>query len=394
MPFALGGHAFDGLRRVRQSGHEASGAAERRPAEDGPVAAVGRRRLVHEAEAGRAFLTDLAAAVPWLTASAEPVVVAVSGGADSVGLLLGLVRLESGASRLVVAHAEHDLREDAPAERACVARLAAGLGLPCTWCRLAVRSPADHRGEGVEGRARRMRYAFLADVARSMGARRVLVAHTADDQAETILHRALRGTGIAGLGGMARARRLCEGIALVRPLLGVSRAAVRGFVRHAGVPWCEDPSNADTSRARNFLRHDVLPRCAAGPYPAATAALIRLGGQAAGVAAALASAADHLLDRHARSQSDGSVLLLTRDLAGLDPALVAEVFLALWRRESWPQRDMTEAHYQALVGLLRAADDGGRRPPACDLPGGIHVAAGPRHTLEFRRPHPDISTRR
>lgn len=349
---------------------------------------------MHETGSDGAFLADLAAAVPWLTASAEPVVVAVSGGADSVGLLVGLMRLEAAASRLIVAHAEHDLRAEAPAERAGVARLAAGLGLPVTWRRLAVRSPGEHRGEGLEGRARRIRYAFLADVARSMGARRVLVAHTADDQAETILHRALRGTGVAGLGGMAGARSLCEGIALVRPLLGISRAAVRGFVREAGVPWCEDPSNADTSRARNFLRHDVLPRCAAGPYPAATAALVRLGGQAAGVAAALASAADHLLDRHARSQSDGSILLLTRDLAGLDPALVAEVFVALWRRESWPQRDMTGAHYQALVGMLRGVADGRRGTSACDLPGGIHVATGPRHTLEFRRRHSDISTRR
>ena len=107
-----------------------------------------------------------------------------------------------------------------------------------------------------------------------------------------------------------------------------------------------------------------------------------------------APTADHLLDRHARSQADGSVLLLTRDLAGLDPALVAEVFVALWRRESWPQRDMTGAHYQSLVGMLRAVDDGGRGTSPCDLPGGIHVAAGPRHTLEFRRRHSAISTRR
>jgi tRNA(Ile)-lysidine synthase len=344
--------------------------------------------------AGRAFLADLATAVPWLTASAEPVVVAVSGGADSVGLLLGLVRLVGATSRLVVAHAEHDLRAEAPTERACVGRLAAGIGLPFIWRRLMVRVLADHRGEGLEGRARRVRYGFLADVARSVGARRVLVAHTADDQAETILHRALRGTGVAGLGGMARARPLCEGIALVRPLLGVSRAAVRTFVLHSGTPWCEDPSNADTSRARNFLRHDVLPKCAAGPYPAAAAALVRLGGQAAGVAAALASAADYLLDRHARSQFDGSILLRTRDLAGLDPALVAEVFVALWRREGWPQRDMTQAHYRALASLLRAVEHDGRPPSACDLPGGIHVTSGPDHTLELRRHHPDISTRR
>lgn len=338
-------------------------------------------------------VAELAAAVPWFPSSSQPAVVAVSGGADSIGLLLALVRLSRGGDgRLVVAHAEHDLRAEAPADREFVERMAASLGLPCVWRRLAVRSPHESSGEGLEGRARRLRYAFLTDVARESGARRVLVAHTADDQAETILHRVLRGTGVSGLGGMKRARPLCDGIALIRPLLGLSRAAVRAFVIEAGATWREDASNEDRSRARNFLRHEVLPRCAAGPYPSATTALVRLGGQAAGVAGALASAAQHLLDLHARQAADGSILLRTRELATLDGLLLAEVFVALWKREDWPRRDMTEAHFRRLAGLVDAA--AAARPGALDLPGGVRATIAPGDAIVLQRDQSGISTRR
>jgi len=330
----------------------------------------------------RAVAAAVSSALPWAETK-TPVVVAVSGGADSVGLLLALVR-ENGENprRLVVAHAEHDLRGEAAADRGFVVDLAVRLDVPVSWRRLAVRARGDTGGEGLEGRARRLRYAFLIETAREVGARHVLVAHTADDQAETILHRALRGTGVAGLAGMRRSRALCEGIALVRPLLGVSRAAVRAFLARDAAAWREDASNADTARARNFLRHEVLPRCLAGPYPAAGAALVRLGLQAAGVAAALSSAANHLLDLHARRQVDGSVILLARDLARLDAALVAEMFVALWSREGWPQREMTAAHYGLAAAAVRVAPRGA----GFDLPGGARLIAEAPGVLRVRPP--------
>ncbi len=293
------------------------------------------------------FLAALAAGLPPSSPGGFPLVVGVSGGADSVGLLVGMCRLVSGP--IVVAHAQHDLRDDAHTDRVFVEELAAALGLPCEWRRLAVRDERSESGEGLEARARRLRYDFLARVAHACGGRHVLVAHTADDQAETILHRILRGTGIAGLAGMRRARELCDGVALVRPLLDVPRADVRRYLEEVGTDWREDATNADTARARNFLRHEVLPRCLGGPYPAATAAVVRLGEQAAGVAEALASAADRLLEEHAVRTEGGGIWLRTRRLTGLHPHLVAEVFAALWRREGWPRRDMTTAHYRALA---------------------------------------------
>jgi len=332
--------------------------------------------------------TALAAEVP-VAFWAHPALVACSGGADSVALLAALARIAPAgtAHRLVVVHAEHDLRAAAAADRVFVATLAERLGLRFVWQRLRVREEPDApRSEGIEARARRLRYDFFATVARDTGARHVAVAHTADDQAETILQRMLRGTGLTGLGGMRAARPLCEGVALVRPLLRMPRADVRAFLAAAGEAWREDESNADTTLARNFLRHEVLPRCAAGPFPAAAAALERLGRQAELIAGALGSAADHLLDLHASRRPDGAIVVRADALAPLDPHLVAEVFAALWRRERWPRRDMAARHYARLAAITAAvgrddaaADRGG------DFPGGIRVAAGPGRTILVRK---------
>ncbi len=338
------------------------------------ITSSARERLLAAVRAG------LPAAGIWTA----PAVVAVSGGADSTALLLALVAVAPADARrrLVVAHAEHDLREAAAADRAFVAALAERLGLPYFTRRLAVRNGADPRGEGIEGLARRLRYAFFEDVARETGARHVIVAHTADDQAETILHRILRGTGLAGLAGMSPARECCDGVALLRPLLAVPREDVRAFLAMEAEPWREDESNADTRYARNFLRHEILTRCAAGPYPAASAALVRLGMQAEVVAAAIRSAAEHLLDAHASRHPDGTVVLRTDALATLHPHLVAEVFVALWRLERWPQRDMTARHYERLAELAVHA---GRMPPV-ECPGRIRAAASGDARIEIRGP--------
>ncbi|MFM8413599.1 MAG: tRNA lysidine(34) synthetase TilS [Planctomycetota bacterium] len=329
------------------------------------------------------FLEALAAGLPATHGWAFPSLVGVSGGADSVALLLGLVRLApaEAVARLVVAHADHGLRADSAADCEFVRELAAGCGLGFVTRRLEVSGHGG--GEGLEAQARRLRYAFLAEAAHACGARHVLVAHTADDQAETVLHRILRGTGLAGLAGMRRSRRLADGVALLRPLLHVPRAQARGFLEAVGQGWREDATNHDSTRARNFLRHEVLPRCTAGPYPAAAESLVRLAGQAAASADALASAAEHLLAAHGRRDGDGTVVLEIRGLRTLHPHLRAEVFVALWRREGWPCRDMTAAHYRRLGEL--AEDESPTTAAAIDFPGGVRVGVGPTH-LVLRAP--------
>ena len=328
------------------------------------------------------FLAALASGLPRAGLWSAPVVVGVSGGADSVGLLLGLHELASGMNaQLVVAHAKHDLRLSAADDEAFVAALAARLGLQMASRELAVRHDVLHLGEGIEGRARRLRQTFFVDLAREIGARHVAVAHTADDQAETILHRSLRGTGLVGLAGMSMARQLCDGVAMVRPLLHTSGQMVRAALMAIGQRWCEDESNADTRYARNFLRHDILPRVTAGPYPAASQSLVRLGQQASLVAQALTSAAEHLLDIYSHRHTDGTVVLRVGGLQSLSAHLLAEMFVVLWRREQWAQRDMTAKHYARLAAIASHSD---AAEPAVDLPGGIRARSVDRGMLELR----------
>ncbi len=331
------------------------------------------------------LLETLAAALPKQGLWDWPLLVGVSGGADSVALLVALVSLASrrGASgRILVAHAHHGLRPEADDDLRFVVALAADLGVEVVTERLGLGGATGNGGEGLEARARRLRYGWLGRIAHERGARHLLVAHTADDQAETILHRALRGTGVAGLAGMKSARRFIDGVALLRPLLRVRRGQLRRFLVERGRSWREDASNADPRFSRAFLRHEVLPRIEAGAWPAATEALVRLGQQAGLVAAALDSAARVLLDHHSRRSADGAVSLDAAALERLDPHLLAGVFVALWRQEGWPERDMTAAHYARLVALLTAAER--QDAAAICFPGGVRGSVTPSGKIELR----------
>jgi tRNA(Ile)-lysidine synthase len=179
-----------------------------------------------------------------------PVVVAVSAGADSVALLRILARLRPPAARLWVAHFHHGLRgEAADADEQFVARLADSLKLGFRVGR-APASQLATAGDGLEAAARRARYAFLTAAAEKVGARYLAVAHTADDQAETILHRVLRGTAPAGLAGMPAARMLSGAVSLVRPLLAIRRSELRDYLAVVGQDWREDATNARTDATK------------------------------------------------------------------------------------------------------------------------------------------------
>lgn len=176
--------------------------------------------------------------------------VACSGGRDSMALLHALVA--AGRWSLRVATVDHGLHGASLAHAEWVVARAAAVGVEA---RRLVADPARvRRGEGPEAAARAERYRLLEAHARALGAARVVTAHTADDQAETVLMRLGEGTGIRGLGGM----RPLVGMR-ARPWLAVSRAAVAAFAAGAGVEWVEDPSNADEGFRRNALRARVVP---------------------------------------------------------------------------------------------------------------------------------------
>lgn len=193
----------------------------------------------------RRFRDDLTRAL-----GAEPsggLLLAVSGGPDSMAMLT-LARA-AGIAGLHVATVDHRLRAEAAAEAAMVADHARSLGLP--HATLTPGAPIE--GASLQAAARRARYGLLADHARNVGVAHIATAHHADDQAETFLMRAARGSGIAGLAGV-RARTIIEGSVVVRPLLDWRRAELRAIVRRADVPFVDDPSNHDPAHDRTRFR--------------------------------------------------------------------------------------------------------------------------------------------
>lgn len=184
----------------------------------------------------------------------EPVVVAVSGGADSVALLRLLGELPRPlAPRRIVAHYHHGLRGGAAdADASFVQRLAQALSVEC---RIGYWSGVRPAGVSLEMAARLNRHAFLREVAADVGARLIAVGHHRDDQAETVLLRLLRGTGTDGLAAM----RPLTDRGLWRPLLFLEREDLRDYLAAIGQPFREDASNADRSFERNRVRHEVFP---------------------------------------------------------------------------------------------------------------------------------------
>ncbi len=206
------------------------------------------------------------------------VLVAVSGGADSVALLHALHALARHRRwRLTVAHLNHGIRgRAAAADAAFVRDLARRLRLPCIVGRATVPAIARQRGMSLEMAARAARYAFFARAARRAGAAVVATAHTADDQAETVLMRLLRGAGSAGLGGIPYAAEH-PGIRVVRPMLDVTRQAVLAYLNARDSGWREDATNADCAIPRNRVRHELLPQLERDFNPQVRAALLRAG---------------------------------------------------------------------------------------------------------------------
>jgi tRNA(Ile)-lysidine synthase len=204
-----------------------------------------------------------------LTSPPTPVVVAVSGGADSVCLLHALVqKAVDWRLELHVAHLDHALRPESAAEAAFVAELAARSSLPFHLERLAAGVLFDQPG-GLEAAARRARYAFLLKTAINVTPAPmvpiVALAHHAGDQAETVLLNLVRGSGLRGLGGMrwVSLRSLAgRQVRIVRPFLRMQRAEIIAYLQAHGLPWCEDSSNYTPGFVRNRLRHDLLPRLA------------------------------------------------------------------------------------------------------------------------------------
>ncbi len=282
----------------------------------------------------------------------ERVLVAVSGGPDSVALLDVLREVGPGLGlELVVAHVHHGLRPAADGDAAFVQSLSARWGLACHVERVTVRRAPPW--EGPEAEARRARQAALRARAHAVGAQRIATGHTADDQAETVLMRLLQGAGPRGLGGIAPVRDV-----LIRPLIDLRRAEVLAHLAERGLDFVEDETNRDRRMLRNRLRHDALPALGALAGGDVAESLCRAAAACRALVADLERRAEDALDRLARPGPAGLVLDAGA-VARLPEGLGVEVLLLAARRlgEPGPQRG---AVHQALARALR--DPAPRRP--------------------------------
>lgn len=287
--------------------------------------------------------------------------VACSGGADSLALAAATAFVASRLGRPAgLVTVDHSLQGGSAERAATVAKWAAGAGFAPVE---AVTVRVDGRPGGPEAAARQARYAALVEVAHRHEAAAVLLGHTRDDQAETVLLALARGAGPRGLAGMPPTRTL-DGVTLLRPLLDVDRADTRAACAALGLqPW-EDPHNTDPAYARSRVRAVALPALVGALGPGVVANLARTAALVAADTAALDALAGEALGA---ARSDDGLSVAT--LVGLVPAIRSRV-LHVWARECGAvPAALSYQHVTALDSLV--TDWRGQGP--VDLPGGLRV---------------------
>ena len=317
--------------------------------------------------------------------------VCVSGGADSVAMLLLLLELrEKLGLVLSVVHFNHELRGKASdADEKFVAKLAAKLGLPFHAGREHVAAKARREKANLEDAARRARYAFFARLAAEGKLTRLAVAHTADDQAETVLAHLLRGTGLAGLGGIHP-----QWGHVVRPLLQVRRGALRAYLRQRKQPWREDITNRDTTKMRARIRRKLLPLVEKQFQPAVVEHLAALAEAAREDEALLDAIAAERASRIVRKSFAAASVQLQDLLADRIPfpnsgavrkRIVRHIVKDLKQRGGQLNAD----HVQSILELAEHGENGKSLP----LPGGVEVRRE-RDQLVFRATSDEAGTSR
>ena len=293
------------------------------------------------------------------------VVVGVSGGADSMALLRALLATQPAGSigRLVVAHFNHRWRgnESDQDEQFVQDR--------CHQLDLTFVSDSASEISRSEDSARNQRHSFFHSVTHKFGARFLAMAHTADDQVETILHRIVRGTGIAGLAGIPSSRALDEQVTLIRPLLKLTSDQLRQYLMDLGESWREDSSNQNRELTRNRIRHELLPLLEENYNREVAAAVLRLGSLAHDCQSVIDQAVDCLMETVGSEANQ--ITINRKGLIGQPKYVVCELLKRIWHKQGWSQQSMSQPRWLELANMILTEEN----IPARTLPGSIRAEA-------------------
>ena len=331
------------------------------------------------------FTEQLHSVWPTETWTNVSVLIAVSGGPDSVALLRALHTLRVAQSsehrgakhstRFEVAHFNHGWREAAQQDEQFVAAL-------CEELDITLHVGHAQSAQQTEETARKERYAFLQSTAEQRGARYLTTAHTTNDQAETILHRIVRGTSPKGLAGIQRTRKLSEAVTVVRPILWATRDEVLAYLTRIKQDYRVDASNTDERFTRNRIRHELLPHLAQHYNSNIIESLIRLGQLSAEGYEVIQGEVAIRLEDCIQAKSGRTVELDRAKLIAASDFVMREMFLAIWRERGWPEQSMGFEQWNRLALAVRSGET------VC-LPGGVRVSSDSSRTRLHRSDESD-----
>ncbi|MCX7388514.1 MAG: tRNA lysidine(34) synthetase TilS, partial [Planctomycetales bacterium] len=219
----------------------------------------------------------------------------------------------------------------------------------------------------LEEAARIARYEFLQATAQQHGTPLIATAHHAADQAETVLHNILRGTGLRGLRGIPERRRLSDTVELIRPMLTIQDEAISSFVQQHNIVFAADATNHDNKFTRNRIRHELLPLLAKDFNPGVQDSIVRLAEQTQELLQSLDAVADLLLSEAVLERTPAHCRLDARKLAQHPEPIVRHALTVLWIQQKWSRKNMSRDHWHRLAAMLLDPSSS-----SIDLPGRIH----------------------
>jgi len=307
-----------------------------------------------------------------LFSSADKILLAVSGGADSTALMYAMCAIKAEnvlSGDILCAHINHQLRgSESDGDEAFVIAQADKLNLAVATRRLDVRGFARKNKLSIETAARKLRIESLLDIAKANNCNCVVTAHQKDDNAETVIQRLARGTGFRGLGGIWPLRSFADGIGFVRPLLCVRRDEIVEYLRKRNLKWRVDRMNDDCRYRRNYVRHKLLPALQNQCRGSIVEQLSELAQSAQKFHSLICSSVEKIW-LELTDCTDGSVVLDLKGFLPQHPAVKVEIVRRSLTRLGSGEKDLTHQHYERILQLAQQNISGGK----IDLPDGFVV---------------------